>query len=202
MNKHDAAAKDKPSLPRQTVNKKTVRPTDSFHHYKSSENFRPCLKIGGVPDWGRFFTQRACDIRKAAEPPTAIQSPGKAIGCGNPDGFQVKSTQSWRKRMPRDGVLPFFKQGLVRGSRHLRLSFAPSIHRSINKNNGEGVSFAVVFIFIHSSRTTWEQIPRRQTENNSSEYTGKGHASADVSISSLSAASRAAAISGINTSWQ
>ena len=22
--------------------------------------FRPCLKIGGMPDWGRFFTQKAC----------------------------------------------------------------------------------------------------------------------------------------------
>ncbi len=22
--------------------------------------FRPCLKIGGMADWGRFFTQRAC----------------------------------------------------------------------------------------------------------------------------------------------
>nr|WP_325217743.1 hypothetical protein [uncultured Oscillibacter sp.] len=42
--------------------------------------------------------------------------PGKAIGRRNPDGFQVQSTQSWRKKMPQDGVLPFFKQGLISAS--------------------------------------------------------------------------------------
>ena len=42
-----------------------------------------------------------------------ILLPGKAIGRGNPDGFPDQSTQSWRKKMPKDGVLPFFKQGLV-----------------------------------------------------------------------------------------
>jgi hypothetical protein len=38
--------------------------------------------------------------------------PGKAIGRGNPDGFQVQAAQSWRKKMPQDGVFPFFKHGL------------------------------------------------------------------------------------------
>ena len=38
--------------------------------------------------------------------------PGKAIWRRNPDGFQVKATQSRRKKTPQDGALTVFKQTL------------------------------------------------------------------------------------------
>ena len=82
---------------------------------KYLEAVRDYFKTSGMPDGGRFFTQWACDIRKAAEPPTAIQSSDKAIGRGNPDGFQVQSTQSWRKKIPQDGVLAVLNQTLEFG---------------------------------------------------------------------------------------
>ncbi len=57
---------------------------------------RPCLKISRMLSGERFFTQRACDIRKAAEPPTAIQSPVKANFRMRAANWQETLTQSGR----------------------------------------------------------------------------------------------------------
>ena len=58
------------------------------------DEFRPCLKTGGMPDWGRFFWQ------------------ARRFDAGILTDFKSNQRSPGRKKMPKDGVLPFFKQGL------------------------------------------------------------------------------------------